>query len=153
MSGEIEASKLFFEDLGLDKDKVQKILSATLGGLDDGELFLEYVQTECLTFDDGRLKTASFDTSQGFGLRGVLGELTAYAHGSEISEAAIKRAAKTIRAVRSGVGGTIGDSPKRTNRIFYAPDNPLGAFEFKDKVRLNSNAPSGDRNQKHQKCE
>ena len=136
MTGDIEASKLFFQDLGLDKSKVQKILATTLGGLDDGELFLEYAQTECLTFDDGRLKTASFDTSHGFGLRGVSGELTAYAHGSELSEAAIMRAASTIRSVRSGSGGTVGERPKKTNQIYYAPDNPLDAFAFQKKVRL-----------------
>jgi TldD protein len=136
MTGDIEASKLFFQDLGLERSKVQKILDETLCSLDDGELFLEYAQTECLIFDDGRLKTASFDTSHGFGLRGVSGELTAYAHSSELSEAAIKRAANTITAVRSGSGGVIGERPKRTNQIFYSPDNPLEAFDFRKKVGL-----------------
>jgi TldD protein len=46
--------------------------------------------------DDGRLKTADFDTQAGFGLRGVSGETTAFAHANELSEAAIRRAAETM---------------------------------------------------------
>lgn len=136
MGGEIDASNLFFERLGLEKSRIQSILSKTLGGLDDGELFLEYAQSECLTFDDGRLKTASFDTSNGFGLRGVSGELTAYAHGSELSEAAILRAAKTVTAVRSGHGGTSSEGPSRTNQQFYMNNNPLESFPFEKKIGL-----------------
>lgn len=42
---------------------------------------------ESFLFDDGRLKSASYDSGQGFGLRVVSGETTGYAHASEISEA------------------------------------------------------------------
>ncbi len=136
MTHEIGASKLFFEDLGLDKKALQGILDETLSGLDDGELFLEYAQSECLIFDDGFLKTASFDTTHGFGMRGVAGELTAYAHASEMSEAAVRRAAKTVAAVRTGYHGKLDQTPKATNRRIYRPDNPLEAFEFGEKVRL-----------------
>ena len=68
-----------------------------LHGADDGELYLEYRQTESFAFDDGRLKAATYDTTQGFGLRAVAGEATGYAHASELSEAAIKRAADAVR--------------------------------------------------------
>ena len=47
-----------------------------------------------------------FDTTQGFGLRAVSGEAAGYAHASELSEAAIRRAAATVRAVASGHAGT-----------------------------------------------
>ncbi len=38
-----------------------------LKGADDGELFLEYRQSEMLVFDNGHLKQATYDTAQGFG--------------------------------------------------------------------------------------
>ena len=41
--------------------------------MDDGELFLEYSQSESVALDDGRIKSAAFDTTQGFGLRAVVG--------------------------------------------------------------------------------
>jgi len=47
--------------------------------------------SESFSFDDGRLKAATFDTSQGFGLRAVAGDATGYAHANELSEDAIAR--------------------------------------------------------------
>jgi len=127
---------LFFTRTGMDPDRVQRIVGDALAGTDDGELFLEYRQSEGLTFDDGRLKSASFDTTQGFGLRGVAGEATGYAHASEISEAAIRRAAETVTAVRSGHGGTTAAPPPGTNQTLYTDTNPLGEVNFEAKVAL-----------------
>ncbi len=128
---------LFFARTGVDRGRVEAIVADALTGVDDGELFLEYRQSEGLAFDDGRLKSASFDTSQGFGLRAVAGETTGYAHSAEISEAAIRRAAETVEAVRSGRGGCAGDEgPPSTNLSLYSGENPLGAPSFEDKVKL-----------------
>src|SRR5436305_11785377 len=111
---------LFFTQTGMDRNRVQSVVDNTLHGADDGELFLEYRQSESFAFDDGRLKAATFDTTQGFGLRAVAGEATGYAHASELSEEAIRRAAKTVRAVTKGHSGTLALSPARTNRKLYA---------------------------------
>ncbi|MFQ6018110.1 MAG: metalloprotease TldD [Kiloniellaceae bacterium] len=127
---------LFFNRAGLDRRRLQSILDDALGGADDGELFLEYRQSEGLAFDDGRLKSASFDTAQGFGLRSVAGEAAGYAHASELSEAAIRRAAGTVKAVCSGRGGTMAAAPAGTNRILYGDINPLGEAPFATKVKL-----------------
>ena len=127
---------LLFNRTGLDETRVQSIVEDALAGADDGELFMEYSQSESLAFDDGRLKTASFDTQQGFGLRAVAGESTGYAHASELSEAAIRRAADTVKAVRAGHGGTLAAGPSGTNQHLYVEDNPLGALEFEAKVKL-----------------
>jgi TldD protein len=130
------ANELFFNRTGLDRDRTQRIVEKALRGVDDGELFLEYRQSESLVFDDGRLKTASFDTSQGFGLRAVAGEATGYAHASELSEEALARAAAAVQAVRSGQGGTFAAPPAGTNRRLYGDVNPLLAEPFADKVAL-----------------
>jgi TldD protein len=127
---------LFFNRAGLDRDRIERLTGDALAGADDGELFLEYSQSEALSFDDGRLKSASFDTTQGFGLRAVSGEAAGYAHASELSEAAIKRAGETVKAVRSGRGGTMSDAPRGTNRGLYADDNPLAQIEFGTKVKV-----------------
>lgn len=130
------AKKIFFTEGGLDEARTQALVDEAIGKLDDGEIFLEYAQSESLSYDDGTLKGASFDTAHGLGLRGVSGELTGYAHSSDLSEGAIKRAAKTISAVRAGKGGTASDSPRGTNQQLYAPDNPLTDFDFEAKVKL-----------------
>ena len=121
---------------GLDRSKVRQIMGRGLEGADDGELFLEYRQAEALTFDNTRLKQASYDTVQGFGLRAVKDEAVGYAHASDMSEAAIARAAEAVRAVKGGHSGTYAEAPARTNRKLYSDENPLGSPAFDAKVKL-----------------
>jgi TldD protein len=127
---------LFFARTGMDRNRVQKTVDDALRGSDDGELFLEYSQSEAFAFDDGRLKAATFDTTQGFGLRAVAGEATGYAHATDISEEAIKRAAATVRAVASGHSGVATSAPARTNKKLYTDLDPLQSAQFEKKVKL-----------------
>jgi TldD protein len=127
---------LFFTRTGMDQGRVEGIVGDALDGADDGELYMEYRQSESFSFDDGKLKSASFDTAQGFGLRAVSGEATGYGHASELSEDAMRRAAETVKAVRSGEVGTVDVGPAPTNRKLYDDENPLRAVEFSDKVKL-----------------
>ena len=127
---------IFFNRAGLDRGRLEGLVDDALTAADDGELFLEYRQSESLSYDDGRLKSANFDTSQGFGLRSVAGEAAGYAHASELSEDAVRRAADTVRAVQAGYGGTMSVAPAGTNRILYADENPLAPVPFEAKVKL-----------------
>jgi TldD protein len=128
--------ELFFTQTGMDRGRVQGMVDDTLKGADDGELFLEYRQTESFSFDDGRLKAATYDTTQGFGLRAVAGEATGYAHASELSEAAIKRAAEAVGVVKTGHNATLAAGPARTNIHLYTSDSPLESATFDVKVKL-----------------
>src|SRR5258705_2048528 len=121
---------------GLDAAQVGRHLDRALEGADDGELFLEYKQSEMLMFDNGRLKQATYDTAEGFGLRAVKDEAVGYAHASDLSEAAIARAADAVRAVRGGHTGRYAEPPARSNVKLYSDDNPLGAPSFEAKVKL-----------------
>src|SRR3990167_665016 len=127
---------LFFKQSGLDQARTQSIIDDALKGADDGELFLEYSQSEAFVFDDNRLKTASYNVDQGFGLRAVVGESTGYAHASDLSEEALKRAAGAIQAVKTGRGGLLAAGPARTNIKLYPDDNPLDALPFEAKAKL-----------------
>jgi TldD protein len=127
---------LFFSRNGMDRGRVQQLVDEALKSSDDGELFLEYCQSESFAYDDNRLKAATFDTSQGFGLRAVAGEATGYAHASEISEDAIRRAGETVRAVSHGYSGTAAASPLRTNVKLYSDIDPLETAGFEKKVKL-----------------
>ncbi|MCH2546637.1 MAG: metalloprotease TldD [Alphaproteobacteria bacterium] len=132
------AEALFFTQTEMDSTRVQKQIENALHSMDDGELYLEFCQSESLSFDDGRLRNANFDTTQGFGLRSVLGETTGYAHSSELSEAAIARAANTVRAVNFGQDGSVDLSPAPfgSNQSLYSAINPLGEIEFSAKVKV-----------------
>src|ERR1700730_13520209 len=121
---------------GLDRPRLAKIISRSLEGADDGELFLEYRQAEMLVFDNGRLKQATYDTARGLGLRAVKGEAVGYAHASDVSEAALARGPEAARAVNSGHSGRYADAPGHSNVRLYGDENPLGGPSFETKVKL-----------------
>jgi TldD protein len=121
---------------GLDRRRLAKIISRGIDGADDGELFLEYRQAEVLAFDNGRLKQATYDTSQGFGLRAVKGDAVGYAHASDVSEAAIERASDAVSAVKGGYSGEYAAPPARSNIKLYSDESPLQSPSFEAKARL-----------------
>ena len=119
----------------LDPAEAQRLTASALASADDGELYLQYRKTEAFGFDDGRLKTASYDTQSGFGLRAVSGEMTAFAHANELSGAAIGRAAETMALIDSSESPKA-PPPRATNRHLYTDSDPLGLVPFADKVNL-----------------
>jgi len=118
----------------LARDDALAILREATAGADDGELFLERRRSEGLLYDDGRLRTASYDASEGFGLRAVRGEVAGYAHSTEISEQALRRASETARLAVGDGGGTLADAPQATNRHLYSSDDPIAATSFPVKL-------------------
>ena len=124
-----------FED-NVDPERALTVLRDAVAGADDGELFLERRRGEALVFDDGRLRNASYDAGEGFGLRAVRGETTGYAHSTEISEAALKRAAGTARLAVGAGGGTLAAAPKQTNQRLYTDRDPFDDAEFAVKVEM-----------------
>ncbi|WP_413876405.1 metalloprotease TldD [Albidovulum sp.] len=122
-----------FETL-LDADRALAILREATAGADDGELFLERRRSEALVFDDGRLRNASYDASEGFGLRAIRGEVAGYAHATEISEAALRRAAETARLAVGAGGGTMAPPPPGTNLKLYTDADPMADAAFGVKV-------------------
>ena len=122
-----------FETL-VDQDTALGLLREAVAGADDGELFLERRRSEVMSFDDGRLRTASYNASEGFGLRAVRGETAGYAHSTEISERSLKRAVETARLAVGAGGGTLADAPQATNRKLYGDADPMADAEFPVKV-------------------
>ena len=132
-----QTDELFFTHTNLDLERTSKIVRDALAGGDDGELFLEMRHAEMLAFDDGRLKTASYNQSSGFGLRTVAGEAHGYAHAGELSEAALQRAADSVSAVTKGYSGNAALAPSAgANNPLYSDRNPLNATSFDTKIKL-----------------
>ena len=129
----LDPRRFIYRDL--DPDGAKRLATKHLARHDDGELYLQYSASEAFGFDDGRLKTADYHTTSGFGLRGVSGETTAFAHANEISEAAIDRAAATLKLL-DPTKGAPAPPPARTNQAMYGADDPLGLIPFADKVDL-----------------
>ncbi|MBS0126661.1 metalloprotease TldD [Thetidibacter halocola] len=121
-------------DTHLDRDRAAQLLKQALSGAEDGELFLERRRSEVLVFDDGRIKTASYDAAEGFGLRAVKGEVAGYAHSTEISESALKRASDTARLAVGDGGGVMAPPPAGTNTRLYTDADPIAGASFPVKV-------------------
>ena len=121
-------------DTHLDQDKALSLLQEAVSGAEDGELFLERRRSEVLVYDDGRVRTASYDASEGFGLRAVNGEIAGYAHSTDISEHAIKRAVETARLAVGDGGGTLAEKPTGTNTKLYTDADPIAGHSFPVKV-------------------
>jgi TldD protein len=119
----------------LDPEDARRLAAKHLASCDDGEIYLQYTASEAFAFDDGRLKTADYNTGSGFGLRGVTGETTAFSHANEISAAAIERAAATLKLL-DPANGPASAAPRRTNQAMYGAEDPLSAIPFARKVAL-----------------
>ena len=124
------------DSVGVSPERAREILGEALAGADDGELFVERSESEAFLFDDGRLKSASYDSSEGFGLRVVAGETAGYSHSSEVSEAAIRRAASSSSLAKRGYSGVSAEGPRATNTKLYGEDDPTASPAFGDKVAL-----------------
>ncbi|MFL6845476.1 MAG: metalloprotease TldD [Allosphingosinicella sp.] len=127
--------RFLYRNDALTPDSALTLTAEALKSCDDGELYLQYIASESFGFDDGRLKMADFKTEAGFGLRGVSGETTAFAHANELSEAAIRRAAETM-AVLDPAKGARPAPPRRTNATLYTDSDPLSLVPFARKVAL-----------------
>ncbi len=123
-------------ETALDAETALSVLRGATDGADDGELFLERRRSETLVFDDGRLRNAAYDAGEGFGLRAVRGETAGYAHSTEISEHALRRAAETARLAVGDGGGTLAVGPKATNQRLYTDHDPFDDAEFSVKVEM-----------------
>jgi TldD protein len=130
------AEKLFHAEGGLDPVAAARHIATAIDGADDGELFLEYRESESISLDDGRIRSASFDTRRGFGLRAVLGEASYYAHAGEISDAALARAASTIKAARAKELAVTAAGPAAPHNPLYAGLNPLAEMPFATRAAL-----------------
>jgi TldD protein len=132
MSALAQTDALFFgrHDSTIDRDMAARLTAEALDGTDDGELFLEYRESETLSLEEGRIRSAGYDTALGFGLRAVLGEETGYAHAGEMSDAALRRAAGTVGAIRAGRTGISAEPPRLTNARLYSDASPLAGDGF-----------------------
>ncbi|MEM9221642.1 MAG: metallopeptidase TldD-related protein [Pseudomonadota bacterium] len=121
---------------GLDVERCTGTVGEALTGADDGELFVEHRVSEALTYDDGKMKSATYDVSDGFGLRAVAGETVAVAHSSDVTEASLKRAAGTVAMAGRGRSGQADVAPQGTNRAVYRDFDPISEPGFGMKAEL-----------------
>ncbi|MGP9788616.1 metalloprotease TldD [Roseinatronobacter sp. NSM] len=123
-------------DTMLDEAQALRVLQDATAGADDGELFLERRISESIVLDDQRIKAASYNAAEGFGLRAVQGEVTGYAHSTHMTMDALRRAAQTTRLAVGHGGGVLADAPSPTNQRLYTDEDPIAGATFAIKLDL-----------------
>jgi len=108
----------------LDRDHALAVLRRAVAGGEDGELFIERQRGDSLVLDDRRIRQAGHDAGTGFGLRAVRGGVTGYAHSTELSPAALERAAATARLAVGAGGGVLAVGPGAGGPALYPASDP-----------------------------
>ena len=86
----------FFTKTDLSRKDAENIISETLNKCDDGELYLENSKSELIVLDDDKIKSSTYSSDLGYGLRAVTGEVVAYSHSNEISKDSLKQSANNL---------------------------------------------------------
>ncbi len=134
------ARALLLEPYGLDEAK----LAGAFGEIfehraDYADLYFEYTRSESFSLEEGIVKSGSFGIDQGFGVRAVSGERTAFAYSDDISEQALLDAARTVRSIARAGGGrarSAGRLAPRAQPPLYGADDPVASLAAADKVAL-----------------
>ena len=90
----------------LDISTASSIVSNTLNKCDDGELYLEDSKSESIILDDNKIKSSSYKSDLGYGLRAITGEVVAYSHSSDLSRKSLNESSKNLKSTLSSSNGT-----------------------------------------------
>ena len=135
-----EARRVLLDPYQIDESALQRALAKVFEHkLDYADVYLQYTRSEGWSLEEGLVKSGSFDIEQGFGIRAVQGEKTAFAYSDEISEMALLEAADTVRSIaRAGHGSARvpADTRRSAARVLYGATDPLGALDSNAKVAL-----------------
>jgi len=104
----------FFSKTDLSRKDAEAVISETLNKCDDGELYLENSKSESIVLDDNKIKSSSYSSDLGYGLRAVTGEVVAYSHSNEISKNSLKQSAENLNStLKSKKGVYNSEIPKQ----------------------------------------
>ena len=63
-----------------------------------------------IVLDDDRIKSSSYSSDLGYGLRAITGEVVAYSHSNEISKNSLKQSADNLKSTLKSKKGTYNNS-------------------------------------------
>ena len=122
-----------------DDSKIASKIDDSLSNFDDGELFVEETFSENVTFDDNKVKSASFDNEKGFGLRGVTGDSVSFYHSSELDDKNVDKALKLLKKKKTANKNLDTNNQLKKNEKLYEPHNPINDFKLDEKIKILEN--------------
>src|SRR5437899_5124512 len=123
MADSIRPERFFSDRYGVSSGALERALGTALARRADyGDLYFEFRTTTAVALEDGLVKKASKDVSQGVGARVLAGEKTGYAYSDDVSVATIEQAARTAGHIAhdSGDARAVTVRVARPERDLYA---------------------------------
>jgi TldD protein len=133
-----QAKSNILDPSGLDESHLSQAFSALLNtSADSGDIYFQMRKHEAWSLEDGIVKDASYNISQGVGIRAVKGDKSGFAYSDEIVLPALLESCKAARAIaRGNQNGQVQAWKTNTGNQLYMPDNPLDTLTEADKVDL-----------------
>ena len=111
----------------------------SLGGrsIDFGEVFVQSIDYESFSLEDGRVKAGSFSQNSGFGVRAVSGEKTGFSYCDGIDAGSLISSAKTAASIAKRGSGIKRENYSQMNILpKYNSDDPLTSMPDKQKANI-----------------
>ncbi len=132
------ASDVLLAPNGLDISDLHRVFDCVHEHqVDYADLYLQSTREERWSMEDGVVKAGSFSVDQGFGLRALNVDETAFAYSQHIDRQQLMEGARSVRTVAMHGDGRIelkGQASQRSG--FYGHDDPLQACETAEKIAL-----------------
>ena len=122
----------------LTRKHLEQVLGQLLGpAVDNGDLYMQRLHHESWVLEDGRVRSGTYNTEQGVGVRAMSGEKTGFAYADAIVMPSLLEAANHARAIaRAGQSGSLQAWSGQQPAPLYTTDNPLNLTNTEDKVDL-----------------
>lgn len=132
------AKSTILDPSGLDESHLSQAFSTLLNSsVDSGDIYFQMRKHEAWSLEDGIVKEASYNISQGVGIRAIKGDKSGFAYSDEIVLPALLESCKAARAIaRGNQDGKVQTWKSNAGNQLYMPDNPLDSITESDKVNL-----------------
>jgi len=134
-----EPKRFFLDRFALDEHVLEDTIgSAIARKADFADLYFEFRISEGFSLEEGIVKKAAKNISQGAGVRVVAGDKTGCAHSDDVTVDALRLASQTARAI-ADAGGTdqpVAVRPARPAHDLYTLPRPPLEVDLADKIAL-----------------
>ncbi len=138
-AGALEPRQFFLDRFALSDGTLEDTLgNAIARKADFADLYFEFRSSESFSLEEGMVKKANKNISQGAGVRVVAGDRFGCAHTDEVSSETLRIATETARTIADSGGSSAGVSVHSTapkHDLYSLADNPLGVA-LADKIEL-----------------
>lgn len=135
-----QSRKLLLAPAGLDLQDLARTLDSVMSrSVDFADVYLETSRHESWSLEGGIVRSGSFSQDQGFGLRAIHEDETAFAFSQQITAGQLREAVTTVHAIaRQGRGNraAIRARPYHAGKKCYASADPILSLEAASKIDL-----------------